>query len=327
LNVELALPFSVLIGLLLGLLGGGGSILTVPVLVYALQVEPKTAILTSFVVVGLSSLTGIVQHARKRHVCWKSGLLFGFSGMSGAFAGGLAAGRLSSDILMAAFGLVTLATGLAMLRGQRPQPSPPATMPAVTECPEKIKLPRILFDGFFVGALTGLVGVGGGFLIVPALTLLLGLPMHAAVGTSLLVIVMNAAAGMAGYANHANLDLSLTVIFAGGAILGSWIGGYWSVRMGATQLRRAFGWFVLLIAGYVLYQSITLELLQSGGELLLRHQEFAFGILSATALFVLGRLAAWLHRSDRDGQSSPLAPTQACRADGSNSPLRKPRGL
>ncbi|MGZ4999981.1 MAG: sulfite exporter TauE/SafE family protein, partial [Methylomonas sp.] len=160
----LTLGLSVVIGLLLGLLGGGGSILTVPMLVYMLHVEPKSAIATSFVVVGVSSLMAMIPHALRGSVCWKSGVFFGLAGMAGAFGGGRLASHFSGDLLMAVFGLITLLTGAAMLVNKR---SPaPLSEQVQAVCPLRAPYLRLLFDGLFVGGLTGLVGIGGGFLIV-----------------------------------------------------------------------------------------------------------------------------------------------------------------
>jgi uncharacterized membrane protein YfcA len=293
------LTLSIVIGLLLGLLGGGGSILTVPMLVYVLGVEPKSAILTSFVVVGFSSLLALPQHAFKGNVCWKSGLFFGLAGMAGAFGGGRLAALLSGELLMALFGGVTLLTGAAMLRPPRDRNAEVMMRAHLSACPARVPYGRVLFDGFFVGALTGLVGVGGGFLIVPALTLLVGLPMRAAVGTSLFIIVMNAAAGWMGYAQHAAIDLPLTGIVTAGAVVGSLIGGMLSARIDANVLRRVFGILVLSLAGFVLYQSLDARLLLLVAGLLLRHVEFLLGILTLGLILMFWRIGAWLHRPAR----------------------------
>lgn len=300
----LTLALSVLIGLLLGLLGGGGSILTVPMLVYVLGIEPKTAIVTSFIVVGLSSLMAIIQHARKRHVCWKSGVFFGLSGMAGAFGGGRLAGHFSNDVLMALFGLVTLITGIAMLRARDAEIARSSMREHLAVCPAKVPYSRVLFDGFFVGGLTGLVGVGGGFLIVPALSMLVRLPMQAAVGTSLLVIAMNAVAGLGGYINHVPIDLSLTGLVTAGAITGSVMGGWLSTRTSAKALRRVFGVFVVLIAGYVLYQSLTSQLLIIIRGLLERHVEFVLGIAALAMALTLFRIGAWIHKTGPEQSST-----------------------
>lgn len=304
--MTLAVTLSVLIGVLLGLLGGGGSILTVPMLVYALHLPPKTAIATSFIVVGASGLIGLVPHARRGRVSWRSGLVFGLAGMAGAFGGGRLAGQISNELLMALFGVVTLVTGLAMLRGRGAEArngsleGTPAPRSVQGQSRRALDL-RLLFDGFFVGGLTGLVGVGGGFLIVPALTLLVGLPMSTAVGTSLLVIVMNAVAGLGGYSQHVALDPALTGWVTVGAIAGSVAGSGLSGRIGAEALRRLFGGFILLVAGYVLYRSLTLDVMAGVQALLERHLEFFQGAAALAALLVLFRIGARIHR--REGQA------------------------
>jgi uncharacterized membrane protein YfcA len=302
--MTLVIGLSLLIGLLLGLLGGGGSILTVPMLVYVLNVQPKTAIVTSLIVVGASSLIAIIPHARRHHVCWKSGFFFGLAGMLGAYGGGRLAAWFSGDVLMALFALVTLVTGLAMLRVRKTEAPNPSAQFDDAICPIKIALPRVLFDGFFVGILTGLVGVGGGFLIVPALAMLVRLPMQAAVGTSLLVIAMNAIAGLAGYASHAAIDLKLTAIVTGGAIIGAVSGGLLSKKISATVLRRLFGGFVLLVAGYVLSHSVTLTLLFNLKSLLERHSEFVLGMATLSVAMALYHFGKLIHKADPDSATS-----------------------
>lgn len=294
----LALALSIVIGLLLGLLGGGGSILTVPMLVYVLHVEPKMAIVTSFVVVGISSLMALIPHARRSSVCWKSGMFFGLAGMLGAFGGGRLASHFPADLLMALFGLISLSTGLLMLRGSKPKTTDALATEPLRVCPLRVPYLRVLFDGFFVGALTGMVGIGGGFLIVPALTLLVGLPMQGAVGTSLLVIAMNALAGLTGYSQHVGLDLNLTVTVTTGAIVGSAIGGLLAGYVKPELLRRSFGVLVVLVAGYVLYQAVTMELLVTAKQWLLDPQNPGWAVASLVLLWVVLRIGSWIHKTD-----------------------------
>jgi len=296
--MTLAVCLSLVIGLLLGLLGGGGSILTVPMLVYVLKIDPKIAIVTSLVVVGTSSLIAIIPHARRNYVCWKSGFFFGLAGMLGAYGGGRLAAFFSSEVLMALFGLVTLTTGLAMLRGRKSEAPEPCVQFGSTICPIKIAYPRILFDGLFVGILTGLVGVGGGFLIVPALVMFVGLPMQASIGTSLMIIAMNAIAGLVGYANHVSIDVDLTAIVTGGAVTGAIVGGSLSKQISAAVLRRLFGIFVIIVAAYVLYQSLTLELLADVNALLAKHIEFAMGFASLAFVMALFRIGQRIHQNN-----------------------------
>ncbi|QPK63359.1 sulfite exporter TauE/SafE family protein [Methylomonas sp. LL1] len=296
----MTLSLSMIIGLLLGLLGGGGSILTVPMLVYLLHVEPKTAITTSFVVVGLSSLMALIPHARRHSVCWKSGVFFGLSGMAGAFAGGRLASYFSADLLMSLFGLISFSTGLLMLRGSAipPNSSSNSTKAPVSVCPLRVPYLRVLFDGFFVGGVTGMVGVGGGFLIVPALTLLVGLPMQGAVGTSLFIIVMNALAGLAGYSQHAVLDLSLITIVTSGALVGSAMGAIVSGYLKPAWLRRGFGLMVVAVGIYVLSQSLTDQLIISGEVWLSNARSANWTVLALLLVLVLLRIGSWIHKTD-----------------------------
>lgn len=243
----LAMLLSLLIGLSLGLLGGGGSILTVPILVYAVGVEPKAAIATSLLVVGVTSLVAMLQHARAGNVDLRTGLVFGAAGMVGAYGGGLLARFFSGTVLLLIFAALMVATAVAMLRGRR-EPD--------ERTHERLPLVRVLLDGFVVGLVTGLVGAGGGFLVVPALVLLGGLPMHRAVGTSLLVITLKSFAGLAGHVTHVDVDLSLAAVVTAAAVAGSVLGAALAPRVPARRLRRTFAWFVLGMAAYLVLQQI-----------------------------------------------------------------------
>ena len=294
----LTLGLSIVIGLLLGLLGGGGSILTVPMLVYMLHIEPKTAILTSFVVVGSSSLMALIPHARRSSVCWKSGLFFGLSGMAGAFVGGRFAVHFSSDLLMSLFGLISLTTGLLMLRKAKSTHRADVGQQTISACPLRAPYFRLLFDGFFVGSLTGMVGVGGGFIIVPALTLLVGLPMQGAVGTSLMIIVMNAMAGLVGFSQHAALDVSLTTIVTAGSLTGSAMGAVVSGYVKPAWLRRGFGLMVVAVGTYVLTQSLTAELFLSIAAWFSRSDSLGWTIAGLSLLSLVLAIGSWIHKTD-----------------------------
>lgn len=239
---------AVFVGLSLGLLGGGGSILVVPLLTYVGGLDPREAIATSLFVVGATSLASLIGHARQGNVRWRIGLIFGAAGMVGAFLGGLAGGRLPGTLLMIAFAVMMIATAGAMIRGRKNAGSAPDS--------HDHPLWRILLDGLVVGAATGLVGAGGGFLVVPALALLAGLPMAAAVGTSLLVIAMKSFAGLAGYLTSVSLNWPLVAAVTGAAILGSVVGVRLNSVVPEAALRKGFGYFVLLMGAFVLSQEL-----------------------------------------------------------------------
>ena len=252
----LVLALSVLIGLSLGVLGGGGSILTVPILVYVAGFEAKEAIAASLFVVGVTSAVSVFSHARAGRVMWRTGLLFGAAGMAGAFVGGLLGGHIPGQILLIAFALMMVATSIAMIRGRKKKAD------AGTEAPKHTELPlfRVLLDGLVVGLVTGLVGAGGGFLVVPALALLGGLPMAIAVGTSLVVIAMKSFAGLAGYLTTVELDWGITLAVTAAAIVGTLIGSKLAGRIPEAALRKGFGWFVLVMGAFVLIQQAPVDL-------------------------------------------------------------------
>ena len=244
----IALLLSILIGVALGLLGGGGSILTTPILIYVLGMEPKSAIAASLLVVGTTSLAAIVQHARAGNVVWRTGLTFGAAGMAGAYLGGFVAAWIPSNVLMGLFALMMLATAVAMFRGRK-DPGPQAA-------DHHHPLWMVIGEGLVVGVVTGLVGAGGGFLVVPALALMGGLPMPKAVGTSLLVIAMKSFAGYAGHASHVEVDLVLAAEISAAAVVGSFVGTAVASRIAPDMLRRGFAVFVLAMGTFVLYQQL-----------------------------------------------------------------------
>lgn len=246
--VVAALVLSVLIGVSLGLLGGGGSILTVPILSYVAGMESKAAIASSLFVVAATSSAAVISHARAGHVRWRTGLLFGAAGMVGAYGGGLVAGYIPGRVLMILFGLMMAATAIGMLR----KPKGRRGAAARSDLP----VVKVLIEGVVVGIVTGLVGAGGGFLVVPALVILGGLSMQAAVGTSLLVIAMKSSAGLAGHLGHVDVDWKLTLAVTGAAIAGSFLGGRLAGRIPADALRRGFGLFIIAMAVFVLAKEI-----------------------------------------------------------------------
>ena len=233
-----------LIGVSLGFFGGGGSILTVPLLVYVFGLDPKVAIASSLPIVGLASLAGAARHWRAGNVRPREGLCFGAAGMAGAYAGGRASVLLDGGMLLLLFAAMMFLTATSMWRGRK-APAPPVS--------GGLRSPwRLSLQGFSVGLFTGLVGAGGGFLIVPALVLWAGLPMAAAVGTSLFIIVLQTSAGFVGYLSHVEVAYRLIASVSAIAIAGSWVGARLANRVDPAALRRAFAAFVMLMACAIL---------------------------------------------------------------------------
>jgi uncharacterized protein len=191
---------------------------------------------------------GVVSHAHAGRVRWRIGAMFGVAGMAGGYGGGLLSGYVPNSVLMVVFAAVMMTAAVAMLRGRRARTGfdAPRGMPAA----------RILLQGVAVGFVTGLVGAGGGFLIVPALAVLGGLAMQAAVGTSLLVISMNACAGLAGHLAGGHIDWHLTLLVTASAVGGALVGARLAASVNPGTLREAFGWFVLAMSSVVVGQEI-----------------------------------------------------------------------
>lgn len=253
-HLLLVVGLAVLVGISLGLLGGGGSILMVPLLTYVAGLEPAEAIAASLFVICITSLISVIAHARKGNLRWRTGLIFGAVGMVGAFVGGLAGGHLPGTILMIAFALIMLATAVAMIRGRR-TPSTPDSHAKRSVLP----LGRLIPTSLLVGSVTGLVGAGGGFLVVPVLTLLGGLAMPLAIGTSLLVIAMNSLAGLTGHLTTVHLDWTALAALTLAAVAGSLLGVHLTARVPEVRLRNGFGIFVIIMGILVLYQELGLD--------------------------------------------------------------------
>lgn len=248
-TIALTVLLSVLVGLSLGLLGGGGSILAVPLLTYVAGMDPKHAIATSLLVVGVTSAAGAITHARAGRVSWRIAVLFGVAAMAGAYGGGRLARFVPPTVLMRAFAVIMIAAAIAMLRGRRNT--------TAADAERRLPLPKIAALGIAVGAISGLVGAGGGFLLVPALALLGGLAMPAAVGTSLVVIAMQSFAGLAGHLATEHIDWRLAAIVTAAAVIGAVGGERLTALVDPKTLRQAFGWFVLLMASVIIAEETT----------------------------------------------------------------------
>jgi uncharacterized membrane protein YfcA len=246
--IAVAVALATLVGLSLGLLGGGGSILMVPLLAYVAGLDAKEAIATSLLVVGVTSAVGLVAHARAGRVRWRTGVLFGAGGMAGAYLGGLLSAMVPGSLLLVGFGAVMITAAVAMMRGTRDSPG--------SDSAPEARIVRILTEGMGVGVVTGLVGAGGGFLVVPALAILGGLPMPMAVGTSTLVIAMNSVAGLAGHLKGGHIDWRFAAMVTAAAVTGALIGSRLTGFVNPAVLREAFGWFVLAMASVIVAQEI-----------------------------------------------------------------------
>lgn len=244
LPLDLALGFA--IGLSLGLLGGGGSILTVPALVYLVGQSPQAAVTTSLAIVGGNSLIGAAFHGGQGTLNWKVAALFGSAGMITAYAAAGLSKRFSPAALLVAFAVLMLVVAALMLlwRNRRSEAAAPRPW-WVT-----------LLAGAGVGLLTGILGVGGGFLIVPALVMLVGLPMYQAVGTSLIIIAANSIAGLLGHLNQGFFDPGLTLVFVAAGLGGTFVGARLAHRLPAARLKQAFAVFVIVLAVFLLQDNL-----------------------------------------------------------------------
>lgn len=243
----LAWPGAIAVGVSLGLFGSGGSILTVPVLVYLFGQDEKLAIAGSLAIVGTIAAVGALPYVRSRLVDWRTVLAFGVPGMSGTYLGAWLAGFVPGAVQLLIFAAVMLLAAGFMLR--------PPRLEAAAAAPRAIW--KIVLDGLLVGILTGLVGVGGGFLIVPALVLLVGLPMHRAVATSLVIIALKSFSGFIKYvdvlgAQGLDIDWTVIALVAGLGIAGSVLGSTVGYHVPKDRLARYFAWFLLVMAAFII---------------------------------------------------------------------------
>lgn len=244
--LDLLLGFG--IGLSLGMLGGGGSILTVPALVYLVGQSPQAAVTTSLAIVGANSALGVFFHNMDGTCNWRVAFVFGAGGMVAAYLAAGLSKLFSSAALMISFALLMSLIGIYML-AQRDRV-------IRAENPNHPNWLLIALVGIAVGVLTGVLGVGGGFLIVPALVLLVGLPISQAVGTSLIVITANSFAGLFGHLSTPGFDLNLTLIFVAAGLGGTFLGSQLANKLPASRLRQAFAVFVIVLAIFLLFDNL-----------------------------------------------------------------------
>ena len=239
---------SLAIGLSLALFGGGGSILTMPVLHYVFRVPVHDAIAMSLVIVAVTSATALMPHARAGRVDWRVGAMFGGASMASAYVGGRLGALLPAPVLLTAFAALMIVAGTAMLlRARRP----------VVVGVRRPGHGRVIAIGLGIGLVTGTLGAGGGFMIVPALTLFGGLGMLEAVGTSLFVIVLNSMTGLAGTLQHVSFDGTLAAAVTAFAVVGSFLGARVARRISVQKLQRYFGWFVIVIGALVVARELV----------------------------------------------------------------------
>lgn len=252
---------ALLIGACLGLLGSGGSILTVPVLVFLLHHPDKIAIAESLAIVGGIALLNTASYARQKLVDWRSVVLFGLPGMAGAFVGSkVLAGLVTGEVQLLVFAGVMLAASGMMWRSASRSGADGEGHDGTRRHPGKVVL-----DGLLIGLMTGFVGVGGGFLIVPALALLSKLPMRLAIGTSLCVIAINSAAGFMGYSHHfGELNWGGIGLFIAIGFVGGMIGRRLNAKLDQRTLRKAFSVFLVIMAVFIIAKKLPPLLKGSG---------------------------------------------------------------
>lgn len=254
---------SALIGISLGLIGGGGSILTVPVMVYLFGVQPLLATSYSLFIVGATSLIGAVNNYKKGQVNLKAALFFGASSIVTVFVNRkFIVPAIPENIItingftvtepfltMVLFGVLMLVASVSMIRDKN------GAGPA-KECSDCIKFFKLLGYGVSIGLVTGLLGAGGGFLLIPALVFLVKLPMKKAIGTSLLIIALNSLIGFAGDLGHFQIDWNFLSIITLIAVAGIFIGGIISKYINSENLKKGFGWFVLIMGIYIVIKEL-----------------------------------------------------------------------
>ncbi|TQM11058.1 sulfite exporter TauE/SafE family protein [Pseudonocardia kunmingensis] len=257
------------VGLAIGTFGGGGGVLAVPALVYALGQDARTATTGSIIIVGLVSAAGLLARLRARAINWRTGVAFGIVGVPTAWAGSLANRAVPQPVLLLTFATLTLLVAVLMLvrtRSSRTRDGLDPESPtegsgtagaiavlatAASTRTRVVRAVRVITSGAVVGFLTGFLGVGGGFLVVPALAMMLGLPMPLAIGTSLLVITINSVSSLVVRTGHQQLDWAVVLPFAAVAIAGALAGKLTADRMSSAGLSRAFAVLLLLVGGFV----------------------------------------------------------------------------
>ncbi len=255
--------FSVMIGVVLGMLGGGGSILSIPILVYLFNVEPVLAQAYSLFIVGVTSLVGAIPKYRENLVNIKTGFLFGIPSIVAIFATRhwivpaipsviFEAGNFvftKRELLLGIFASLMVLASFRLIRNPREASSDN----------RKFRVFLVVIEGTLIGFLTGLVGAGGGFLIIPALVFLTGLPFKTAVGTSLFIIAINSLTGFMGDLLNYSMDWQFLLTISGLAVIGILLGNFFSRRIAAFYLRKTFGWLTLTVGTWILIKEFFIS--------------------------------------------------------------------
>lgn len=254
---------ALLIGVVLGLIGGGGSILTVPILVYLFYINPVTATAYSLFVVGVSALVGAIRNMQKGLVDYRTAIVFAIPAFIAVYATRkylvpaipdeifvIGEFTVTKDIaIMLFFAIVMLLASISMIRSKREESDESAEI--------SYNYPMIVVEGLVVGVLTGIVGAGGGFLIIPALVLLAKLPMKKAVATSLLIIAIKSLIGFIGDVENLDIDWNFLLTFSAISVVGIFLGIYASKFIPGKKLKKGFGWFVLIMGVYIIYKELS----------------------------------------------------------------------
>ena len=254
---------ALLIGVVLGLIGGGGSILTVPIFVYLMYINPVTATAYSLFVVGVSALVGAIKNIQKGLVDFRTAIVFAIPALITVYSTrkfivpaipeklfSLGSFTITKNIgIMLLFAVLMLLASVSMIRDTKKE--------SINESTLSYNYPLIVLEGIIVGILTGLVGAGGGFLIIPALVLLAKLPMKKAVATSLLIIAIKSLIGFIGDVENLEIDWPFLLIFTTLSVIGIFIGIYLSNFIEGKKLKKGFGWFVLFMGFYIIIKELS----------------------------------------------------------------------
>ncbi|MFI5509768.1 sulfite exporter TauE/SafE family protein [Mycobacterium sp. NPDC051804] len=255
--IAISLALGALIGVLLGLLGGGGSILAVPALVYGMGFTIEQAIPISLIVVAAASAVGVLPKILARQVRWRMAAIFAAAGIPATVAGSALGRHLPQSVLMVGFAVVMVVAGVRMLSDQRSTGT--ACEIRAGQVNWRRCAPRSIGAGLLVGLLTGLFGVGGGFLIIPVLVVVLGVEMTTAIGTSLLIIIANSATGVVSHLQSVSVDWKITAVFIVAAMATSLVAGYLGTKTDTSRLQRSFAYLVFVVAAYVLVDTLVLS--------------------------------------------------------------------